>query len=183
MIVLTGLGTPGGQLAGDFLGKQPGIEPRYALKRLHGDSHFRDQPLLIGSGFTPVDEFGPSSHWRRSLEMSEAVSTNQASSQTSPVHMISSLNMASSSCMATSGPLSSPQNDVDSRSELDSVEEQLSNLTVCNSKNPKTPAENTELGDTVNPAGSAAKQPGLATRAVFVKGQLDPALRQLNMVA
>uniref|UniRef100_A0A9J2PEJ5 Uncharacterized protein n=1 Tax=Ascaris lumbricoides TaxID=6252 RepID=A0A9J2PEJ5_ASCLU len=96
------------------------------------DDEIKDQPLLIGSGFIPVDNSTPSRHWRRSLEISEVVSTNQAGSQTSPVRMISSLNMASSGYMTSSGLLNSSHNDADSHSELDSVEEQLCNLTICN---------------------------------------------------
>uniref|UniRef100_A0A914ZUH0 Uncharacterized protein n=1 Tax=Parascaris univalens TaxID=6257 RepID=A0A914ZUH0_PARUN len=99
------------------------------------DDEIKDQPLLIGSGFIPVDSSTPSRHWCRSLEISEVISTNQAGSQTSPMHMISSLNMASSGYMTSSGLLNSSHNDADSHSELDSIEEQLCNLTICNMAN------------------------------------------------
>ncbi|VDK49607.1 unnamed protein product [Anisakis simplex] len=99
------------------------------------DDEIKDQPLLIGGEFGVVDEhLTTSSSWRNQTEMCDRVHTDAVpkASQTSPVHMISSLNMASSGYMTSSGILNSPINDASSHSEVDSVDEQLSNLTICN---------------------------------------------------
>lgn len=100
---------------------------------------FRDQPWLVGNNFLTLDNnYNPVQLEQWSLIYDNgnttlsSSKTAQAESQTesNPEYMISSLNMASSGYLSSSAVLDSPMKESGIQREFDSIDDQLSNLTL-----------------------------------------------------